>query len=85
MGIISDAINLVKNQIVFDPFVGSGTTIVACQNLGRRCRAIGIAPRYIAVILQRFQDAFGIEPQLIESSESSESSHAKAKRKARHS
>lgn len=48
--------------IVFDPFCGSGTTIVACENLKRKCRAIEIVPAYVAVCLQRMQDAFpGIE------------------------
>lgn len=43
---------------VYDPFVGSGTTIVACQNLRRKCRAIEISPAYCSVSLQRMQDAF---------------------------
>jgi DNA modification methylase len=43
---------------VYDPFLGSGTTLIACQNLGRKCRAIEIAPGYVAVTLQRFKDAF---------------------------
>lgn len=51
--------NSSKNvDIIFDPFVGSGTTIVACENLKRRCRAIEIAPPYCAVVLQRMKDAF---------------------------
>jgi DNA modification methylase len=49
-------------EIVADPFVGSGTTIVACQNLGRKCRAIEISPKYCSVTLQRMATAFpGIE------------------------
>jgi DNA modification methylase len=48
--------------IVLDPFSGSGTTLVACENLGRRGRAIEISPGYVAVTLQRMADAFpGIE------------------------
>lgn len=47
-------------QIIFDPFLGSGTTLVACQNLSRRGRGIEISPSYCAVILQRMSDAFGI-------------------------
>lgn len=45
-------------EIVYDPFVGSGTTIVACENLGRKCRAIEIAPQYVAVTLERMSTAF---------------------------
>ena len=43
---------------VYDPFLGSGTTMVACQNLNRKCRGIEISPNYCAVILQRMADAF---------------------------
>lgn len=44
--------------IIIDPFCGSGTCIVACQNLNRKCRAIEISPDYCAVILERMQSAF---------------------------
>ena len=43
---------------IYDPFLGSGTTMVACENLGRKCRGIEISPDYCAVILQRMKDAF---------------------------
>lgn len=43
---------------VYDPFLGSGTTMVAAQNLRRRCYGIEISPGYCAVILQRMRDAF---------------------------
>jgi DNA modification methylase len=43
---------------IYDPFLGSGTTMVACQNLNRKCRGIEISPAYCSVILQRMQDAF---------------------------
>lgn len=45
-------------QVVLDLFCGSGTTIVAAQNLNRRCYAMEISEKYAAVILQRFSDAF---------------------------
>lgn len=54
------------DDIVADPFSGSGTTLIACQNLSRKCRAVEISPAYVAVALQRFVDAFGIEPVLME-------------------
>ncbi len=43
---------------VYEPFLGSGTMMVACQNLGRTCYAIEISPGYVAVALQRMADAF---------------------------
>lgn len=49
-------------SIVLDPFLGSGTTMVAAQNLSRKCYGMEISPAYCAVILQRMTDAFpGIE------------------------
>lgn len=56
-----------ENQNVLDPFLGSGTTMVACENLKRKCMGIEISPQYCAVILQRMSDAFpGIEIEKIE-------------------
>lgn len=54
-----------KGDVAYEPYCGSGTAIIACQNLGRKCRAVELSPGYCAVILQRFVDAFGIQPELI--------------------
>ena len=43
---------------VYDPFCGSGTSIIAAENLGRKCYAMEIAPGYCAVILERMITAF---------------------------
>jgi DNA modification methylase len=50
---------------VYEPFSGSGTTIMACEQLGRKCRAIEISPAYVAVALQRWADATGKTPKLV--------------------
>ena len=50
---------------VYDPFGGSGTTMVACEQLGRQCRMIEIEPKYCAVILERMA-AMDLEPKLAE-------------------
>ena len=55
-----------SGNIVYEPFCGSGTTMVACQNLSRKCRAIEISPNYCAVILQRMEEAFGITGERID-------------------
>jgi DNA modification methylase len=52
-------------DVVFDGFLGSGTTLIACEQLGRRCRAIEISPGYVAVALQRWADATGKTPTLL--------------------
>ena len=60
VGVPERAIEFSSNHgaIIFDGFAGSGTTMVACQNLGRKCRAIEISPAYCAVILERMSQAF---------------------------
>jgi DNA modification methylase len=45
-------------EIVYDPFSGSGTTIVAGEKTGRRVRAIELAPEYADVALLRWRDLF---------------------------
>lgn len=52
-------------QMIYDPFVGSGTTIIACEQLGRKCRAMEIDPGYCAVSIQRWVDATGKTPKLL--------------------
>lgn len=47
-----------ENDIIYEPFSGSGTAIIACQNLGRKCRAVEISPAYVAVAIERFSQAF---------------------------
>ena len=47
-----------SGERVFDPFLGSGTTMVACQRLGRRCMGIEIEPKYCSVTLERMATAF---------------------------
>jgi DNA modification methylase len=47
-----------SSDFVYDPFLGSGTTMVACQNLNRKCIGLEINPGYVAVCLQRMHDAF---------------------------
>lgn len=41
--------------IVLDPYAGSGTTLIACENLGRQCRAVEIDPGYCDVIVDRWE------------------------------
>jgi len=54
-----------NTHVVYEPFNGSGTTLIACENLSRKCRAIEISPAYVAVALQRWADLTGKTPELI--------------------
>ena len=47
-----------SGDIVFEPFGGSGTTMLAAERNGRRCRAVEIAPEYVDVAVKRFQQNF---------------------------
>ena len=51
---------------VHEPFCGTGTTIVACENLGRRCMASEISPSFTAITLQRWADHTQRTPVLLE-------------------
>ena len=46
-------------DLVYDPFLGSGTTMIACEQLGRRCYGLEIAPIYIDVAVQRYVNHTG--------------------------
>jgi len=54
-----------QGEFVFEPFSGSGTTLIACERLKRKCRAIEISPAYVAVAIQRWVDVTGGMPELI--------------------
>ena len=47
---------------VYEPFLGSGTTLIACENLKRRCYALEIHPPYVAVALERWSTTTGRMP-----------------------
>jgi len=53
-------------ETAIDFYLGSGTTLIACERLNRKCRAVEIEPKYVAVALQRWADATGKTPKLIE-------------------
>lgn len=65
-----------ESEYVYEPFSGSGTTIIACEQLGRKCLAIEISPGYVAVALQRWADATGKKAERI-SDGSTPSAHQK--------
>ena len=46
-------------QIILDPFLGSGTTLIAAQKTGRKCYGIEIDPIYCDVIVKRWEDFTG--------------------------
>ena len=44
-----------KGEIVLDTFLGSGTTLMAAERIGRICRGIEYEPKYCDVAIERWQ------------------------------
>nr|QIG99727.1 ParB N-terminal domain-containing protein [Bradyrhizobium sp. 6(2017)] len=54
---IQDSTN--RNDIIFDPFLGSGTTLLAAERVGRRCYGIELDPLYVDTAVERWQRMTG--------------------------
>ena len=48
-----------ENEIILDPFGGSGTTLIACERMGRQARLLELDPKYVDVIVLRWQEQTG--------------------------
>lgn len=55
-----------KSESVYEPFSGTGTTIIAAQQTNRRCYAMEISPQYVDLAVKRWQDFTG-EDAVLES------------------
>jgi len=49
----------ISGELVYDPFLGSGTTIIAAEQLGRKCYGMEISPAYCDIIVQRWENLTG--------------------------
>ena len=61
VAIIADIIRDCSKQgdIILEPFIGSGTAVIAAEKTGRRCYGIDIEPKYIDVTIRRWQKITG--------------------------
>ena len=57
---------LPKAQTILDPFMGSGTTGVACAKLGRKFIGIEIEPKYFDIACRRIEEAYKQPDMFIE-------------------
>jgi DNA modification methylase len=48
-----------RGDIMIDPFLGSGSTLIAAERTGRRCRGVEIDALYVDVIIRRYQAETG--------------------------
>ena len=44
-----------RGDTVYDPFIGSGTSIIAAEQIARRCLGLEVDPLYIDVAIRRWQ------------------------------
>ena len=51
--------NSSQGQVIYDPFLGSGTTLIAAEDSGRICYGLEIDPAYCDVIIRRWEDFSG--------------------------
>lgn len=54
-----------RGDEVVDFFGGSGSTLMTCDQMGRKCRTLELDPIFCDVIKKRYQDATGIKPKLL--------------------
>jgi len=57
VALVADAIMDVsaRGDVILDPFLGSGTTLIACERTGRKCYGIELDPAYVDTIVRRWQ------------------------------
>jgi len=62
VGLVADAILdcTARGDIVLDPFLGSGTTVVAAERTGRTCYGMELSPTYVDTIVRRWQSFMGL-------------------------
>jgi DNA modification methylase len=54
-----------KGEIVFDPFGGSGSTLIAAEKTGRICYTVELDPKYCDVIVKRYEELTGNKAKLV--------------------
>lgn len=58
---VQSAIKVITNKNVLDLFLGSGTSLIACENLNKNCFGMELDPKYCDVIIKRWQNFTGKE------------------------
>lgn len=59
-----------RGDVVIDPFLGSGSTLIAAESTGRICRGVELDPLYVDLIVRRYEVASGEAAVLVETGES---------------
>lgn len=79
VGLFSEIIKdyVIGDGIVLDPFLGSGSTLIACEKTNRRCFGMEIDPVYVDVIVERWEKYTGKKSKLISSKQVGSRNEAK--------
>ena len=75
-----DLIN--RGDLVIDPFLGSGSTLIAAEATGRVCRGVELDPLYVDVVARRYEAATGNQAVLVETGETFQALGARRGREA---
>ena len=70
------------SDIVVDPFLGSGSTLIAADKTGRVCRGVELDPLYVDVIMRRYEAATGNPAVLVDTGETFQALGARRGREA---
>jgi DNA modification methylase len=64
-----DLVSSYSDKKLYDPFLGSGTTIIACEKTKRKCYGMEIDPHYCDVIVKRWEEYTGNKAERVERAE----------------
>jgi site-specific DNA-methyltransferase (adenine-specific) len=65
IGMLTKVLDLTKGKLVVDLFLGSGSTLIACEQTDRTCYGMELDPKYCDVIIQRWETLTGQTAQLL--------------------
>ena len=65
IGMLTKVLNLTKGKLVVDLFLGSGSTLIACEQTNRTCYGMELDPKYCDVIIARWESLTGQTAQLL--------------------
>ena len=64
--LITKSLIAVNAKLVYDPFLGSGSTLIACEKTNRKCYGMELDPHYCDVIIKRWEDYTGRKAELLD-------------------
>jgi hypothetical protein len=66
VAVIQWVLDWLVGDVVLEPFLGSGSTLIACHRMGKKCFGLELDPRYCDVVLRRYEAETGQTATLLE-------------------